>query len=180
MATAAAIAAAAIGAAGSIAGGVISSQGASKAAKAGRSGRGEAIPLPKYAAAINHILARATALNVGAVPPSFADYQASGGTATFPWQDPGITSVEKYKLGLVDRAGGDVPGGPDSSLSPEERLFLAQWFASRGRQGNPLYGLGQLGNRIDRIDAKPSTPKRERRLDDLRGKLEDRLSKRGQ
>lgn len=135
---AAAIVPAVIGAAGSIGGAAISSSGARDAAAAARP-HPQRIPLPKWAQAINSINARALALNAGKVAPSFVDYQQSGGTATFPWQDPGMTPAEAYKLGFINKRGkaknflptGEVP----LDLTPEQLLFLAAWEKQHGLGG---------------------------------------------
>src|SRR5690242_2030710 len=108
-AAAAGIAAAAIGAAGAIGGSVISSRGAANAAQIAGRGIGTKVPLPGYASAINHEVARGLAENMNAVPPSLDQYVKSGGTALFPWTNPGITPVEGVKLGIFDKKGNAVP-----------------------------------------------------------------------
>lgn len=141
MATAATIAAAAIGAAGSIGGAAISSQGAKSAAAAGAP-HPEYVHLPGYAAAINREVARALALNMNKVPPSFAEYVDSGGTATFPWTDPGLSPIDLRRLGLMygSRKKGFKPvplvsteQAASGSLNAEQQAFLNQWLKHHGK-----------------------------------------------
>jgi hypothetical protein len=136
MATVATIAAAAIGAAGSIGGAAISSHGASQAAKAGRP-QPQYIPLPKYASAINHQVARDLALNMGKTPPSFASYVDSGGTLDSGFQDPGLNPRDLRSLGLMyggrNRGFHPIPLVPGSQaasgqLTPEQATWLRQYL----------------------------------------------------
>lgn len=168
----ASIAAAAISAAGAIGGSLIGANAAENAASRSNVGQPQYVPLPKYAQVINRQMARATALNVDKMPPSFQDWVTSGGTATFPWTPAGLTPVEEWKLGLVDRYGGNVPGVAQSDMTPEQQIFLGQWMARHGR-GGPLAKIGRLANRLDRLQAKPLTPHREKRI----GNIEDRLAR---
>lgn len=182
MAAAASIAAAAIGAAGAIGGGILSSKGAKDAASAAQP-RPQRIPLPPQASAINQMAARALAMNLGAVPPSFSDYVRSGGRATFPFQHPGFTPPEVRKLGFIDVRGNPVPfvdpvAAQSGDLNPEQTLFLARWLASQGR-GGQLARLGKLSSRIERLEDKAPSPRREARLERLRGRLANRMGDRG-
>lgn len=170
MATAAAIAAAAIGAAGSVAGGVLSSQGASKAAKAGK-GSEHRFPLPPYQHALEQYYTRLLASNLNNVAPSFGSYVASGGAATFPMHDTGFTPQEARDLRLVGPRGGAIPfvGKDQTALTPEQELFIGSQQKSKGA---PLGRAYHINQRIARI--LENNPDRQALIERLRGRR-DRL-----
>jgi hypothetical protein len=180
MATAAAIAAAAIGAAGAIGGSVISSQASKSAARAGKPDP-HRIPLPPYAGAMNHYMARTLAANIDKVPPSFSDYLNSGGTAKFPFEDPGFTSVEAKKLGLIDKGGQPVPtltaADAQNGLNDDQQDFLARWMFAHGKVNSPLYNMGRLSTRIANLEARGAGgPARDAKISRLSEKLSKRRS----
>lgn len=121
------IVAAVIGAAGAATSGVMAAQGARAAGRVGTST--ETVPLPGYADALNHYMSRLVAGNVTSVAPTFTDWVSSGGRATFPLMDTGMTPREAGKLGFVDpRTGQEVPFvDPNATkLTPEQVLYLGQ------------------------------------------------------
>lgn len=77
--------------------------------------------------ALQNYLSRIYAANIGQQPPSFGEYVASGGTATFPFKDPRMTPNEAAELGFVAPQGGSVPLYTlgQGQLSQEQRLFAA-------------------------------------------------------
>lgn len=155
------IAVAAIGAAGSIGGAALSSQGAKKAAAAGK-GREHQFPLPRYQRGFEKYYTRLLAENLKSVPPSFADYIKSGGTATFPIQDPGISPKEAKELGLVGPKGLPVPFSDinqTSQLTPEQQLYLGYIGATQGKHG-PLERAYQWNRRTQIALGKEQTPER--------------------
>src|SRR5580765_4994465 len=177
MATAAAIAAAAIGAAGSIGGGILSSQGAAKAAAAGRPSTHK-FPLPKYQQGLESYYTRLLAQNLTNVPPSFGSYVQSGGTETFPINNPGFTPRESRELGIVGPRGQAVPfvNPGQNQLTPEQALYLGyQKSRNPGADPNdPLVKAFRINQRIGRIEGRPDTPARDAREQRLRGRR-DRL-----
>lgn len=167
------IAAAVIGAAGTATGGVFAAQGAKAAANAANT-TATTVPLPGYADALNHYMARLVAGNATRVAPSFTDWVKSGGTATFNMYDPGLTPREAGKLGFVDpRTGQEIPfvDPTTSELTPEQVLYLGQQNTrfARTRYGTQAKDpasryfraerrLGNLGERLEGLEAiDPST-----------------------
>jgi len=151
------IVAGAIAAAGALAGAGIAAGSANQAAQsaktAGPPGGYRRIPLPGYADAINRIVARGEALNIGKVPPSFDQYVESGGTELFPYTDPGMTPQEVKQLGLVDKYGKPTPfvSNADAAaghLNPEQMSFLAQWYADQ--KHGPGRKFGRAENKRER------------------------------
>jgi len=169
------IAAAAIGAAGSIGGGILSSQGASAAARAARPRR-QTIPIPPYAKAGQELVARDLALNIGAVPPSFIDFVNSGGTATFPFQNPGLSPLEARQLGVVGPAGQQVPfvQPGQSTLTPEQQMYLGMQLARMHGplSHSPLANLYRLDVRRERLGDLLQTPGRIRREEKISAREE--------
>lgn len=137
---------------------MISSQGAASAARTAGRGVGTRVPLPPYARAINQETARATALNMNAIPPSLDQYVKSGGTATFPWQAPGITPQDAVRLGMVGKRGqplsflsqAQLAGAP---LTNSQLLQLADWYKSQGKKLTPQ----QRGQKIEKDVKKGSS-----------------------
>lgn len=185
------IAAAAIGAAGAIGGGIASAQGAKRAAAAGR-GRNTTIPLPPYAEALNHYTARLLAANATDVAPSFGDWLKSGGQATFPLHDIGLNPEELMHLGFVDPVTGgsrpmyDPATGkqiPGRKLTPEQLLYLGQHRvrdarAEGGQASGPIAQYARVTGRLGRLNEGDQTPRQqstETRLSDRLAMLERRL-----
>jgi len=133
------IAAAVIGAAGAGTGGYFASQGAKAAAGGGPSV--QTVPLPGYADALNHYIARIVAGNLTNRPPSFGEWVASGGQAAFPINYTGLTPREAGKLGFVDpKTGQEIPFVEPgvTSLTPDQVLYLGQQNLRAARAaGNP-------------------------------------------
>ncbi len=171
----AAIVAAAIGAVGAIGGGVLASQGAKSAAKAARP-RQQTIPIPPFAKAGQELVARDLALNMNAVPPSFIDFVKSGGQATFPFQDPGMTPLEARQLGVVGPAGEQIPfvGRGQSQLTPQQLMYLGFQLANlKGAAGkSPLANLYRTTRREEHLETLPQDPKRVARESRLKSKEE--------
>lgn len=176
------IAAAVIGAAGAAGSGYMASQAARAGAGGGVSTT--TVPLPGYADALNHYIARITAGNITSVAPTFGEWVASGGRATFPINYTGLTPREAGKLGFVDpKTGQEIPFVEPgvTSLTPEQVLYLGQQNLRAARaRGNPQpddpasrYALaerrlGRLGERQmkieERLAAEDIGPRRERKL----------------
>jgi hypothetical protein len=129
------IAAAAIAAGGAAYSGVQQSQAASAAAK--QAGKMTRVPLPGYAGAVNRYAAQLAAENANVQPPSFQDWVKSGGQATFPLRDPGLTPAMQRNLGLVSKQGFNVPRTPEGTagLTQDQLMFLA--FQDFWQQGGP-------------------------------------------
>ena len=176
MATAATIAAAAISAAGSIGGGALAAQGASKAARAARPRR-QTVPIPPYAKAGQELVARDLALNMNAVPPSFMDFVNSGGTATFPFQDPGLSPLEARQLGIVGPQGQQVPfvQRGQGQLTPQQLMYLGMQLAHlKGMAGKgPLANIFRAAAREEHLKDLPQTHGRVAR----EGRIESRVEK---
>lgn len=181
----AAIAAAAISAAGAIGGGIASAQGAQKAARAGR-GRLQQVPLPPYADALNRYTARLVAANATQVAPTFVDWLKSGGQATFPLQDTGFTPSQAVSLGLVGHSGQPIPfvAANQSKLTPEQLLYLGQ---SRIRAANmsksappedPVSKYTRSTNILNKLEGEPQGPNRvarEQKIMDRKKRLAQQL-----
>jgi hypothetical protein len=167
-----AIVAAVIGAGGAIGGGVLQSQAAGKAA--GTDPKVTTIPPAPYQQALNELYSRAIALNMAAVPPSFSQYVQSGGTAVFPYQQPGITPLEARELGLVSPTGGAIPYVPTGTpaapgttqvphyeLTQEQKDALAKDILFRrekkkGSAKDPALAQYKLGKKIEKLDVRES------------------------
>lgn len=172
------VAAAAIGAAGAVAGGVIASQGAQAAAKAGK-GSAHTIPLPKYQRGLESHYARLLAENELNVPPSFGQYVQSGGTATFPITDPGFTPREARELGFVGKQGQKVPFVQPgaTSLTPEQALYLG-YQRSQSPGADPrdaLLRAYRLNQRMGKLEGRTDTPGREQKISRLRARRDKLL-----
>ena len=178
------IAAVAVAAAGAIGSGIAASQGGGAAAKAGR-GTPQNVPLPGYAQALNNYVARLVAANATAQPPSFAQYIQSGGTATFPLTNVGLTPAQAAKLGIVDpETGKQIPylQHGQSSLTPEQKLYLGQHrlrLAGLGESSRhapagagPLERYAALTNLEQHLQGKPQTPRREAK----ESRVQDRIA----
>ena len=134
----ASIAAAAIAAGGAAYQMTQSAQGAQAAAKA--ASKTKTIPLPGYANVADRYAAQLAVLNANVQPPSFQDWVKSGGQATFPMRDPGLTPEMERNLGLVNKAGYNVPRitTDTAGLTPDQLMYLGmQDFWSKGGPAKP-------------------------------------------
>lgn len=141
------IAAAAIAAGGSAYAANKQSQTAGKAAKAANAPH--TIHLPPYAEATDRYAAQLAVLNATVQPPSFQDWVGSGGQATFPLRDPGLTPQMEQSLGLVNKHGQRIPTVPAGTegLSPEQLLYLGMqhYYGSGGaHSAKPHTGLAAI------------------------------------
>jgi len=162
----------------------LASQGASKAAKAARP-RQQTIPIPPFAKAGQELVARDLALNMNAVPPSFIDFVKSGGQATFPFQDPGISPLEARQLGIVGKQGQQVPfvQRGQTQLTPQQQLYLGlQLSQLKGApHDDPLARLYRQEVLRQSLLNKPQTPgrvKREGRISANEEGIKKRLGER--
>lgn len=181
------IAAAAIGAAGSIAGGVLSSQGAKSAASAGK-GQIQNIPLPNYASALGRYASRLTAANATAVAPTFGEWLSSGGQAKFPVANAGLNPLEAARLGLIDpKTGRPVPfydPNTQNRLTPEQVLYLGQQRRRKfgDKATGPAATYADVSQRLDRLEGQQQTQdvkRRETKVGARKAKLERRLGLEG-
>ena len=139
-----------------------------KAAGGGGAGKPSKVPLPPYASALNKQVARAMALNMGQVAPSFADYVKSGGTATFPFIDPGMTPREREQLGLVGPSNLPVPFEPRATstrpLTLEQLIFEGtRRLGKDPTRQDPISRLVRATNQLKRLQDQAQTPRREKR-----------------
>lgn len=179
------IAAAVIGAAGAIGGGVLSSQAASKAARAaGRPGTATTVKMPDYADALNRYTARLIAANETSVAPSFSDWLKSGGTATFPMRSVDMTPAEAAKLHLVDpKTGKAIPfvDPSQTKLTPEQVLYLGQTrIRAKGEKAQGLAArYARVTNRLEALQGKdtqtPRIQRHEAKLERRQTGLEKKL-----
>jgi hypothetical protein len=154
------------------------------AAARGAKGQPSKVPLPPYATALNQDVARVIALNMGQTPPSFAQYVASGGTAKFPFIDPGLSPRQRQQLGLVGTSNQPVPFQPRATstqpLNLQQLLFEGsrRLAASHGSATDPIAQLARATNRLNKLQQDSQTAQRQRRegrLGTRIGKLESRL-----
>lgn len=153
------IAVAAISAAGSIGGAAMAAHGA-------RGGPSQhQIPLTPGQAAYEHYMRRLLALNATQQPPSFGDWEKSGGTATFPTIDPGFSPQEARRLGIVGPRGQQIPfvNKNAQTLTPEQQLYLGYQQFNAGQKQSPLARAYHLNQRLGRLEDLAQTPKREAR-----------------
>lgn len=171
MATAATIAAAA--AAASAAGSI--GTAAYQASQGGPAGpKQRKIPLTPYMAAFERYNARLLAQNETNQPPSFGDWLKSGGTATFPINNPGFTPQEARRLGIVGPHGTQVPfvSPGQSMLTPEQQLYLGYQ-----QHKGPLFKAYRENQRIGRLEGMPQTAGREAREARLRSRRDAILNR---
>lgn len=184
-----AIAAAAIAAAGAAAtaGSTIyaskqQSAAAGKAAKA--AGTPTNVPLPPYAAALNKDIARIYALNMGQMPPSFAQFVSSGGAAKFPFIDPGLDPKQREQLGLIGPGNQPVPfqsrQTSQQPLTMQQILFEGMRRLSKNpNRMDPISRLTRVSDNLKKLQAKDQTPQRERKEARLQGRQTHLQSKLG-
>lgn len=142
------------------------------------------IPLPKYQRGLQHYTARLLAENATQAPPSFGEFVSSGGQATFPMINRGMTPREAAQLGIVSPRGGAVPftsfGGQTTTepvqLTPQQQLYLGyQRNRSGGEAGGPLAKAYRLERRLENLYAKPTTPQRTQRIERIERRQEQLL-----
>jgi len=118
-------------AAGAVGGvGLQAAQAAGAFGKGGGGGGSTTIPLSPRSRALQGLSARLIAANVGAVPPTFAEFVRSGGMATFPLRGTELTPTEARRLDFVSRFGGQAIPFFDprmqTKLTPEQVLFMGE------------------------------------------------------
>lgn len=110
------------------------------------------VPKTREQRALEGILSRAFVLNLGQQGPTFEEFVASGGKATFPFIQPNVTPQEALRLGLVDRSGQPIPfldaaTAAAEGLTPEQQLFLGK-VKRFGREKGDVEGPPSLAERL--------------------------------
>src|SRR5438874_1921837 len=131
-------------------------------------------PEPAYERALRHYTSRLLAQGASSVPPSFLDFVASGGKATFDIGDPRMTVGEARGVGEFDSKGRPIPRYQpgQQQLTLDQMLYLAH--APKGGFGTTpgIKKAGQEYKKLQTLEDKKQTPHREKREEKLRGKLE--------